>query len=264
MGVVKGAVHTAEGLVDGARFAHRIANPIYDAMTHPGETAPAQIAKTAAKVVNYAARGLADPAGVAMDAAGKAVEFRRKVDPSATPAAPTFSGELRRNFDIGQNQGEVAFDVGSLIVGGPGAKATRHMVPMKAPTRVEDYLAQGFSPRAADRLAELYEGMGHHFAGRRLKLPEVFSESEFNVLKPPGMTRGDFYKLHYEVDPYFHGTGLPGRESWSGKRLGLKKHDRLGRIWHGSPAPLKARVIGLTAGAGAVTHDLSHDQEDAR
>jgi hypothetical protein len=45
----------------------------------------------------------------------------------------------------------------------------------------------------------------------------------------------------------------PG-EGWSGKRLGLKEYGLAGRIWHGSPPPLKARLGGLGASAGAVMY----------
>lgn len=266
VGVARGAVHAAEGLVEAAAFAHRVANPIQDFLRDPHNTASAQVGRSLLKVVDYAKEGISNPASVVRDIADGAADFRRTIDPTATPAAPTFSGELRRNFEIGKNQGEVTFDVGSLVVGGPAAKTTKFLVPAKAST-AERYLAQGFSPRAAAYLATPYVGMGHHFVGRRLKLPERFSESEFNVLKPPGMTRGDFYELHFKVDPHFKGTALRPRadgERWKGEALNLEKHGLAGRIWYGSPAPLKARAIGLAGGAGAQIHHLPPSEEDAR
>ena len=72
------------------------------------------------------------------------------------------------------------------------------------------------------------------------------------------MTRGDFYERHFAVDPAFHGTGLPARVGggpWSGKALGLERYDRLGRVWFGSPAALKARVGGLTSAGGGLMYD---------
>lgn len=266
VGLARGAVHAAEGLVEAAAFAHRVANPIQDFLANPHNTASAQVGRSLLKAVDYVKEGIANPAGVAKDIGDGAADFRRKTDPSATRAAPTFSGELRRNFEIGKNQGEVAFDIGSLVIGGPAAKATKFLVPAKVST-AEKYLAQGFSPRAAAYLATPYEGMGHHFAGRRLKLPERFSESEFNVLKPPGMTRGDFYELHFKVDPHFYGAALRPKaagEHWRGKALGLERHPPAGRIWHGSPMPLKARAIGLTSGAGAQIHNPPPIREEAR
>jgi hypothetical protein len=96
-------------------------------------------------------------------------------------------------------------------------------------------------------------------------LPSIFTESDFNVLKPQGITRGDMYELHYKVDPKFKGTGFPARVGgggWSGAALGLKEYGLAGRIWHGSPAPLKARVGGLGGGAGAIAHGVM-DEEDS-
>lgn len=76
----------------------------------------------------------------------------------------------------------------------------------------------------------------------------------FNVLKPEDISRGDFYELHYKVDPRFHGTRVVPGEPWRGGKLGLKRFGPAGRIWHGSPPPLKARVGGLGASAGGVMY----------
>lgn len=116
---------------------------------------------------------------------------------------------------------------------------------------VERYAAWGFSPKAAAHLAEPYpeRGMGHHFVPRRMGLPKNYSDSVFNVLKPEVISRGDFYELHYKVDPRYSGGSVKG-ETWNGGALGLKKYGLAGRVWHGSPPPLKARVGGLGAGAG--------------
>ena len=48
----------------------------------------------------------------------------------------------------------------------------------------------------------------------------------------------------------------------SGKNLGLKRYGLPGRIWYGSPAPLKARVGGLGASTGAAAHSIT-DEEDS-
>ena len=185
-------------------------------------------------------------------------QWNRKFNPYAMPVAPTFRGELRRNFDIGKNQGEALFDVGSLVVGGPAAKAVKGLSRAGNVGNDAKYLAQGLSPRAAAHLAKPYpaSNMAHHFIARDTRLPgggsvpQSYSDGPFNKLAPPGISRGDFYELHYQVDPRFHGTGVVG-ERWSGKDLGLAKRGRLGRLWHGSPAPLKARVGGLAAAAGS-------------
>lgn len=268
-GVVRGGVHAVEGLADGAVFAGRLLNPLDRVMSPRGQSAEEQLDRAARKAaratVDYVKKGFVDPKSVLKDIKDVGQQWNRDLNPGATPVAPTFAGELRRNFDIGQNQGEVLFDVGSLVVGGPAAKAVKGLSRAANVGNEAKYLAQGFSPRAAAHLAGPYpaSNMGHHFISRDTTLPgggsvpRSYSDGPFNKLAPPGISRGDFYELHYQVDPRFHGTGVKG-ESWSGKNLGLAKHGRLGRLWHGSPAQLKARVGGLSAAAG----NGLHDQED--
>ncbi len=134
-----------------------------------------------------------------------------------------------------------------------------------------EHIGQGLTPKAAEHLAAPYprSNMGHHFVQRSWEVPESvlgvplpkfavgwrppeeFMESPLNVLKPPGLSRSEFYKLHYRVDPSFYGAKLPGQGrggGWSGRRLGLQKEDALGRLWYGSPPALKATVGSLTAG----------------
>jgi len=100
-----------------------------------------------------------------------------------------------------------------------------------------------------------FRGLGHHFIPRRKGLPKSYSDSVFNVLKPEGISRGDFYELHYKVDPSYKGGGVIRGEGWSGKKLGLEEYGLAGRLWHGSPSPLKARVGGLGGSAGAIMYD---------
>lgn len=260
-GVVRGGVHAVEGLANGAVFAGRLLNPFDRLMSSQGESAAEQLeratSKAAQTTVNYVKKGVADPRSVVEDVRDVGHQWNRDLNPAATPVAPTLKEELRRNFDIGQNQGELLFDAGSVVVGGPAAKAIKGLSRAANVGNEAKYLAQGFSPRAAAHLAEPYptSNMGHHFISRDTKLsgggsvPRSYSDGPFNKLAPPGISRGDFYELHYQVDPRFHGTGVKG-ESWSGRNLGLAKHGPIGRLWHGSPAPLKARVGGLGATAG--------------
>ncbi len=195
-------------------------------------------------------------------------KWNRDLNPDATPVAPTFAGELRRNFDIGQNQGEVLFDVGSLVVGGPVAKGVKGLSRAANVGNDAKYMAQGFGPKAAAYLAEPYpaSGMGSHYVPRRARLPKEFGggalpksymDGPFNRLAPPGISRGDLYELHYKVDPRFSVARLPGRVgggAWHGGKVDLDRYGQLGRLWHGSPAPLKARVGGLGTGAGAAMY----------
>jgi hypothetical protein len=57
-------------------------------------------------------------------------------------------------------------------------------------------------------------------------LPKEFMDSPFKIVKPPTLNRGDFYELHYRVDPYFNAANLPkdvGGGTWKGKALGIKR-----------------------------------------
>jgi hypothetical protein len=262
-GLASGAWHAVEGLGEGAVFLSRFLNPLDELISPPGESASDQLADAARGAINYAKNGVSDPRSVARDIRNKAHQVRVDIDPGATPPASTFSGELRRNFGIGQNQGELAFDVGSLAVGGPLAKGVGKLGAVSKGGSAAKYLDQGFRPEVAAHLAAPYEGMGHHFGPRRRNLPSAYSESVFNVLKPKGMTRGDFYELHYHVDPLFNHARLPARlggGSWRGKDLGFEKYGLPGRIWYGSPAPLKARVGGLTAATGGLIYDYPNEE----
>lgn len=247
-----------EGLVDGAIFATRLRHPLIDGLlSPPGQSAGEQLARTVIGVQDYVGKGVAEPQKVMRDIGNKVRELHLGVDPAMTPVAPTTREEFGRRFEIGMNQGELAFDVGSFIVGGPLATKVRFAVP---PSAAEKFVTQGFSPRVAEYLAEPYQGMGHHYVPRRFGLPPSYSDSVFNVLKPPEISIGDFYELHYQVDRHFHGAPIPprlgGERSWSGGRLGLEKYGSAGRLLHGAPGPLKARIGGLGAGAGGALHDV--------
>ena len=98
-----------------------------------------------------------------------------------------------------------------------------------------------------------YDGKGHHsLIPERARLPDFLGggplprailDSPFNVVKPPGMTQGDFYELHYGVDPKFYGTKVrKGR--WSGRDLGLQRYDLPERIWYGTPNATKQAIAG--------------------
>lgn len=275
IGVVRGGVHAVQGLVDGAAFASRLANPLDVLMSPPGESAVEQLHRASrnfsSATADYVQKATANPRSVVTDVTETAKQWRRDLDPTATPAAPTFAGELRRNFDIAQNQGELLFDVGSLFVGGPAAKAVKGLPRAANVGNTEKYLAQGFSPRAAAHLSDPYpsSNMGSHFIPRRTRLPDFlgggplpkdYMDGPFNRLVPPGISRGDFYELHYEVDPRFYGTGVRG-ERWSGRDLGLERRGPVGRFWYGSPAPLKARVGGLGAAVGGGLYDLNWGEQ---
>jgi hypothetical protein len=163
-------------------------------------------------------------------------------------------GEMRRRFEIGENQGQVAVDIGAAALA-PEALAPRFL---SAEEQVAARMAQGMDARMARNLAEPYVGRGHHYIPRRgvagIKLPKIFSDSPLNVLKPAGISRGDMHALHYQVDPKFHGARLANHvgQHWSGKKLGLKKAHPVIQVVRGAPMALKQTVSGMAGGvAGA-------------
>ncbi len=87
-----------------------------------------------------------------------------------------------------------------------------------------------------------------------MPLPRVISESPFNLLKPPGISRGDMYEKHFKVDSKFMVARLPPHlgKSWQGEALGIQKHSLAGRVVHGAPPALKRTVSGAAGGTGGV------------
>lgn len=261
-GVGRGAAHSAQGLVDGGVFALRLANPLDRYMSPPGESAEEQLAEVGRSVADYVGKAINDPQMVVDDVKAKAGRMRVELDPNATPAKPTFAGQLQHTFDTGQNVGELAFDVGAVGVGGPGAKMVKGFGRASNVGNAERYIAQGFTPEAAAHLAQPYpaSNMGHHFIPRRTRLGDTaisreYMDGPFNRLAPEDKSRGEFYELHYSVDPKFYGTRVLG-ERWSGRDLGLPRYGLAGQLWYGSPPPLKARVGGLGAAVGGVGYDM--------
>lgn len=271
-GLATGALHTVEDIGGGLFFLTRLANPSDAIMSPLGGSAADQAFGAGKAVVDYVRNAVSDPQIVARDVGGRLRQLNAEVNPHATPVADTFSGELRHNFEVGQNQGELAVAVGSLAVGGPAAKGVARLGALPRATGPAKYLAEGFSPAVAEHLAKTYTGMGHHNVGRRWRVPEAvgpiplpkalvgrplpraISDGPFNVLKPHGITRGDMYRLHYLVDPLFRHARLPaglGIKSWRGKDLGLEKYDLPLRLWYGSPAPIKVAAGGAAAVAAA-------------
>ena len=256
-GVGRGAVHSVEGLVDGGVFLGRLG--LRD------RRAWRQVDDAGRAAVDYATRAISDPSKVVRDIDTKARQMRMDLDPGATPEAATPEEELRRRFNIGQNQGELGFDVATIGVGGPLAKGFKGLERVSKIIPDEHYLARGYKPETIAYLNEPYPntGMGSHFFARRLGLPKAFSDSVYNVLKPPGATRRQMYEEHHRVDDSFHGAKVPAEfgEHWSAKRLGLERYGPAGQVWYGSPAPLKARAGGLTAAAGGLVYDPSEEDE---
>jgi hypothetical protein len=182
---------------------------------------------------------------------------------------------LRRNFDIGRNQGELAVEIAPYVVGAGELKVATGLGAATKASRVARYIDQGFSEAKAAHLADPYIGRGHHaILPQRARLPLLLGggpyprfilESPFNVLKPTGISRGDFYTLHSQVDPSFYGTGFPrrlGRGGWSAKRLGIEKYRAPQRIYYGTPGATKAVVGGTAIAGGGYVNEFLQGEQD--
>ncbi|HVY32856.1 MAG TPA: hypothetical protein VG960_00420 [Caulobacteraceae bacterium] len=255
-GVTRGGARLAQDAAGAVQFTENLLDPAYGWL-HPGQPAWLPLAQSANDAVRRGLSAAHHPVQSIMAGASRA---NAALNPSATPAAPTATGEMRRRFDIGMNQGEVLFDIGAAALapeamGGP---------VLSAEEQVTKRMAQGMSEPEARYLAEPYKGTGSHWypkAGlprkskNAIKLPNWLSDSPFNVLKPPGISRGDFYELHYQIDPAMHGARLADHigHGWSGKKQGLTKNHPVIRVVRGAPPASRATVGGI-AGVAGVAH----------
>jgi len=260
-----GYVRAAGKLTRDAAFLGRLVNPLDSVM--PGPSAKQQLARGGVAAVKGVVRDINRARRNPVDA-GRAVVAKvqrryEELEPSATPQARTFAGEVQRNLAIGANRGEMQAEVWSNVAGGPGFRLMAGRIARqsrKIPT-VQTYLDRGYDRDTAKYFAEPYiDGMGHHFIPRGAKVPEEiwgvkvpkrlvgrqlprdYIDSRFNVLKPKGLTKGEFFEHHFRVDPSYRGGNTRGRGRWSGEELGWEKYGLAGRLWHGSPGPLKDAV----------------------
>jgi hypothetical protein len=262
-GVARGAWHLAEGAAGGVDFVGRLLDP-YDAYySSPGQAAWGTVNKAGQDAFRYIDRVGKDPKVVMNDLRRQVHEANARLNPGATKPADTFAGELRRNFGIGLNRGEVLFDVGSLLVGGAELKGMAELGLLGRGGRASKYVARGYPPRIAEDFAKPYphKGMGAHYYGRAEPLPKLLGggplpkwilDSPFNVIKPRGVDKGALYERHYKTDLQYHGGPLPGGGGWSGRKLGWRKYGPVGRAYYGAPGPLKSALAGGLAGVGAV------------
>lgn len=280
VGLVRGGVHLGQGIGDGLDFSARLLDP-HDAENHlPGESAWDQVADRGRGVLRYGQQRLTDPGKLADDVSGLAHEARVALDPF--PIAPTVGDQIRHSFSVGENGGEGGFDVGTLWDGGGLVNGLRGAEVASDATKAARYLRPGAHPELAAYLAEPYPGVGAHFVPRRAKFPEAimgvplpeglvgkpllpraYMDSPFNVWKPDGISRGDFYAGHFRRDDQMYGARLPkdvdGGRGWSGNRVGLQRYSPVGRIWHGAPSPLKAAAGAGSATLGLGTYDYLNE-----
>lgn len=267
-GAARGAWHTAEGVADDAKFLTRLLNPLDSVINPRGEAAWDKVIDRAGGYVDYARTAISNPNVVLNDINAEAGRMNARLNPDATPPAKTFGGEVRRNFDIGLNRGEVAVDVGALVYGGPMLRRMGEFGAGRKVLTASDYVAQGVSPGTARYFEQPYEGIGHHAVGRSAKLhawlgggpvPQFVVESPLTRVRPRGLTNGEFFPLHYGVDQFYYGGKVPaefGGGGWSGKKLGWDKYGAIDRYWYGTPAPLKAAAGAGVVGTGAVVDSL--------
>lgn len=264
-GVGRGAWHSAVGAAQGADFLNRLLNPS-DVIFNGPDSAWGHVLSSGEAAADYVRKGFANPAGLRQDILNAGHRFRVGIDPTATPVAPTFTGEMARRFGTGLNQGELGWDVASLVAGTPALKAVEGLGAIGDATSAAKFAEMGFTDAQAARLAEPYTGVGHHSPvsqslAKTLRLPDWLRDSSFNVVKPDGMNQGDFYKFHFQTDPQYYGSGFSpkiGGPGWSGKKLGFQKYGLLNRFWYGTPTPL----AGLSATAGVAGLSDYHPAED--
>jgi hypothetical protein len=262
VGAGKGIAQGPLGFAQQAAFSAALANPFDRALNPPGQSAFDQVSGAANQAGGYISHVVSDPRGALQDARDALHRLHIAFDPTASSPAATPEDERARNFKIGENQGQLGFALGSLIAGSGLLAGAAGFGKMRGTLGTARYADEGFSPAQIEHLDSQYTGMGHHFwpragidigFGLKLKLPPSLSESSLNVLKPEGMTRGEFYELHHGVDPQFYGARMPKSDTglhWSGKKLGLQKYSLPERLWYGSPAPLKAALGAPAAAAG--------------
>lgn len=268
LGATRGAYHAADGFLDSALLVSRLGDPLDAVFSKPGDSAVAQLMNTAdeitAKII-----GVAERPQLGFGYLGKAVaDTREQLDPFATPFAPSFSEEMMRRASVGANQGELAMNL--FAVGYPATRTGDLTTLGRLGTfkSADAFEAIGHEPGLAAYLAEPYEGMGHHVIPRRTRLPDFLGggpipaailESEFNVLKPPGSTKGEMFALHYGVGDRYYGGPLPrdigggGRGSgWSGRDLGFERFNSIDRLIYGSTPMMKVIAGTGMIGAGAI------------
>jgi len=275
-----------KSVVDGAVFAHDLVN--FGSPQHH-----AAVSATGAAInkgADYALSRAADPSLIGNDFRQLRSQLNRDLNPSATPVSPTFTGELVRRFEIGKNQGEAAWNVGTALLPiagqAKGAVTFGRLVP-KGPAK---YIKMGATVGQAERFSLPYKGLNHHAyiprdatwaktpgvkgvaallgipdAVLNTKVPKWMVENPFNVVSSQGET-GMFYKRHAGVDKDFNG-GKVGRRYggaiWNAEGLGWKKFGPLERAWHGMPDATKAVVVGVPTTLG-ILGGLKKDEKRRR
>jgi hypothetical protein len=270
-GFMRGGIHLGQDIGNAVDFGMRLADP-NDAANHPLDEPAREVLKdTGRKVVSYGKSVVADPRIAVRDAGDVLRKANVSLNPFASPMAPTLSEEMKRDFGIGANVGELGFQVPLALEAGGELAALNAAKPLSQGDKIGKLLSEGFDQSTAIHLAAPNEGMGSHYVPRRTRIPALspqplpkwLMDSPFNVSKPAGMSRDEFYRYHYAVDPNFYGAKLPagmkglnGHPGWRASDLGLRKYGAVGRAWYGAPAALKEAVAGASLSPGLAAVDF--------
>jgi hypothetical protein len=259
-GAVRGAVHTGESALEAALFAQRLANPLDQLLSPPGQSAVAQASNAGRLVADSVVKGAQDPSKVRDDLTAAFQDFRVKHDPTATAVADTLTGEMKRTFALGMNGGELVFDGGSLLVGGAAIQGAAGLGKAAKAAGAVERAQLAARPGLAASFERSYpkSGMSHHIVERAAKLPawlggghypRWLTESEFNKIRhDPGITVRDLYRNHVGAGGIDHFRGGPvgrayGGGGWSARTLGWDTYGPLDRLNYGT-SPYTKAVVG--------------------
>jgi hypothetical protein len=249
IGAARSVWNTGKGLLDVADFADRLLDPL----SPSGQAAWGDLYGAGEEALRFGREAVSDPKAAGRDIGHAGRQFYESIEPSATPMASTFTGEMRRMGNIGANQGEATADIASLLGGGIGVKGVAKIGAAKALTKA-DYLRAGFTEKQIAGLGKAYAGRGHHAIP--LRATKGLSESVRNnpafVLDFKGRTRAQANEEHFRVDKKFWGANAPkdpgGPRGWSGKKLGLERYGPINRLAFGTPDLVKNILIGNALG----------------
>ena len=259
-GMVRGGFNTAKGAVEGAYFVSRLVDPLERFRRPAGEAAADQLLDAGRRTGAYIMRGVEDPSIVREDVVAGLHKFRRKHDLYATPDTGSLAGEFWRGAEVGMNNGELAFDAGSTLLGGQFVRGAAGLGRLaKAPT-AKELAFRAANPDFDARLDKLYTGMSHHIVGRNQKMPTWLGgqpyplwlvESEFNKIRHEGRTTREVYRNHVGVDDDYYG-GKAGGVRWSAARdLGWDRYGPIDRLIHGT-SPYTQAAVGPVLLGGTI------------
>ena len=231
--------------------ARQLFGPLPEWVPESGRTVDPLIEK-GRDILNYAGQVGAGQRNPIEDVTGEVADAMRGLRRGATEVAETLvdGGPAALANRYADGAGNIASEVATAYFMPGVARAAGLKRAYSYQDQVAHWRNRGYNPERAQRLAELYDGEGHHFLPKWLGygvlgLPKFIMESQFNVLKPANISRGDFYVLHGKVDKRAGGGPIMGRgkgSGWNRGSIGTELAGPVGRLYYGSPAELKALV----------------------